>query len=161
MPRGMKKRMKSNGFETLEFEKGDGAVRRWSDVMQPWRAVSPEMRRLSHPYAWYLDERNLLKRPTFGMLSAGRFAEHLLWRAMKECPGSRAFLKASRLMQLVQRKMSQLRYRSQGGRFRRARERDYLESTLRVLCAAMNAAAAAFAEESRQTRTASMSDALA
>ena len=157
----MKKRMKSNGFEALEFERGDGAVRRWSDVMQPWRAVSPEKRRLAHPYSWYLDEGNLLKRPTFGMLSAGRFAEHILWRAMKECPGSRAFLKASRLMRLVQRKMAQLRYRSRGGRFRRARERDYLESTLRNLRAAMEAAAAALAAEGGQVRTVSMADALA
>lgn len=153
--------MKPNGFEALEFERGDGAVRRWSDVMQPWRAVSPEGRRLAHPYAWYLDEANLLKRPTFGMLSAGRFAEHLLWRAMRECPGTRAFLKASRLMRLVQAKMGQLRYRSQGGRFRRARERGYLASTLRNLCAAMKAAAEAFASESKPVRTASMSEALA
>ena len=157
----MKKRMKSNGFEDLEFEKGDGAVRRWSDVMQPWRAISPEMRRLAHPYAWYLDENNLLKRPTFGMLSAGRFAEHLLWRAMKECPGTRACLKASRLMYLVQRKMTQLRYRSQGGRFRRGRERDYLVSTLKNICEVMNAAVKAFFAEERITRMASMYDALA
>ena len=161
MPDAMKKRKKSNGFEEFVFERGDGAVARWSDVMQPWRLSSPEMRRLAHPYAWYLDERNLLSRPTFGLLSMGRFAEHLLARAARECPGTRAYVKAARLMAAVQRKMGQMRYRGYHGRFQRNRERGYLASTVRRLVALAGAAAAAVKDAGRPSRTMSMRDALA
>lgn len=157
----MKKRMKPNGFTVLEFEKGDGLLRRWSDVMQPWRAVSPEKKRLAHPYAWYLEEANLLARPVIGMLSIGRFAEHILWRAMKECPGTRAYYKAARLMRTVQRKMAQLQYRATNGRVRRLVWRQYLKVSVRNLVALAKAAADALGTEGGAVHTRSMQEALA
>ena len=158
----MQRKSKSNGFETLVFERGDGVVKRWSEVMQPWRLTNPEWRRLAHPYAWYLEEGNLLARPAFGMLSMGRFAEHLLWRARRECSGGRAEVKAARLFAAVQRKMSQLRYRTdKSGRFQRKVERGYLASTLRGLVGLAKTAVDAFDAEAEARRTTSMRDALA
>lgn len=134
----MKKRKKDNGFDELVFEKGDGMLVRWADALQGWRMSSPENRELPHPMKWYLDEANLLPRPTIGLLSLSRFAEKLLWRAYKYCPDTRASAKAQRLFGLVRRRMAQLKYRG-AGRSRRVqcrRHRMYLQSSVRA-CAAM------------------------
>lgn len=133
----MRRRKKENGFEELVFEKGDGALKRWADPLQGWRMASPENRDLAHPLRWYLDEANLLPRPTLGLLSLSRFAEKLLWRAYKYCPDTRACAKAQRLFGLVRKRMSQLQYRGDGSRrVQNRRQKMYLRSSVRA-CAAM------------------------
>jgi len=158
----MQRKAKSNGFETIVFEKGDGMVKRWSEIMQPWRLTNPEKRRLTHPYAWYLEEKNLLARPTFGLYAMGRYAEHLLWRAHRECPReSRAVIRVTRLFATVQKKMAQMRYRTQGGRFQRKVERGYLITTLKGLVELANSATELFFMEASMRRKQLMRDALA
>ena len=157
----MKKVKKSNGFEAFSFERGDGAVRRWSEALEGWRMGSPEKRRLAHSWAWYLDEGNLLPRPSLGLLSLSKFAERLLWRAYKECPGTRACARAQRLFGTVRRKMEQMRYRhDKSGRFQRKVEKMYMKSTVVACCRLARDAYESVEKEGRRVRPMSMKGSL-
>lgn len=128
----MRKRIKNNGFAELVFEKGDGVLKRWSEPMQSWRLVSPENRKLTHAFSWYLDEENVGKRPTIGLLSLAYFAEKLLYNAYKSCPGTRACAKAQRLFVTIRRKMAQMKYRGDNsGRLQTKVESRYMKSTVK------------------------------
>lgn len=157
----MRKVKKQNGFDAYVFERGDGALRRWAEALEGWRMGSPENRKLAHPREWYLDEGNLLPRPTLGLLSLAFFAEKLLWRAYRHCPDTRACAKAQRLFGTIRRKMLQMRYRKDSsGRVQRKAERAYMKSTVQVCCRLARGAFDAVEGEGRRRRTVSMTKAL-
>lgn len=158
----MRKRKKSNGFDELVFEKGDGALKRWAEPLQAWRMVSPENRRLPHAYSWYLDEAKVGARPTLGLISLAHFAEKLLWRAYRDCPDTRASAKAQRLFGTIRRKMAQMKYRGdKGGRLQTKVERLYMKSTVKAVVALARSAFEAVEAEGRKPRTESLERALA
>ena len=148
----MRKRKKSNGFEELVFEKGDGALKRWAEPLQGWRMSSPENRRLPHAYSWYLDESKVGARPTLGLISLAHFAEKLLWRAYRDCPDTRASARAQRLFGTVRRKMAQMKYRcDRGGRLQRKTERLYMKSTIKAVVGLARSAFEAVEAEGRKS----------
>lgn len=152
----MRKQKKSNGFEELMFEKGDGALRRWAEPLQGWRMASPENRRLTHPRSWYLDEAKVGARPTLGLLSLAHFAEKLLWRAYRDCPDTRASVKAQRLFGTIRRKMAQMKYRGdRNGRLQTKVEKLYMKSTVKAVVALARSAFEAVEAEGRKPVTAS------
>lgn len=130
----MRKVKTKNGFTRLVFEAGDGALVRWNEPMQAWRAEAPERRRLAHAVSWYFDGERLAARPLLGLLSLSKFAERNLWDALTKCePGGHAAVSAQRLMLAVQRKMAQMRYRGRNKRVQRPDELAYLRSCARRL----------------------------
>ena len=96
-----------------------------------------------------------------GLVSLAIFAEHVLYKAYMECPGSRALLKAQRLFATVQKKMRQLRYRGgKDGRLRNKVERGYLLSSISSLVEMARVTWGAVSAEAKRARVASAKEAL-
>lgn len=159
--RDMRKRKKSNGFDQLIFEKGDGALKRWTEALQPWRLISPENRPLPHAYSWYLEEEHVGRRPTLGLISLAHFAEKLLYRAYTYCPGTRASAKAQRLFMTIRRKMAQMKYRGdRHGRIQTKEEKRYMKTTVCGILPLARAALDAVQAEGLKPRTVTLREAL-
>lgn len=81
--------------------------------------VSPLYRNchLTHGPDWYLQDEHILRRPSMGLLSLGRFALWLLYRTQVEANGSKAHVQASRLMLRIRKRMAYYMY--QGGKTKR------------------------------------------